>query len=267
MVPCAGWGVEAWRPMGLFDGLFRRGDRIPDWPSTGNGSSAWHAWWHGVEGTVPVVAASVTVEVLQLPSVDRLYFWALQASFSDGRRSYGAAHTGLQWNPRHRDNRAINWGGYHDTGGVFDGSESPLPSTPNDPNTRDYPWQEAWPYRLRISRGSAGWRADVTDLVSGQTSLVRDLYAGGDRLTGLVVWSEVFCSCHDETAVVRWSSPQAELADGSVVSPRSVGLTFPREGCPNTDSVADAVGILQVSHTPRRSRDGDSVAVPSASPT
>ncbi len=251
--------------MGWLDWLTGRRDRIPTWPSSGNGSSAWHAWWHDVEGSVPIVAVSVTIEILQQPTVDRLYFWALQASFSDGGHTYGTAHTGLQWNPRHPANRAVNWGGYGDVGdlqSILPGSTSPLPSTPDDPNTRDYPWQEAWPYRLRVSRVDGGWRAEVTDLVSNETSLIRDLQAGGDRLTGLVVWSEVFASCHDASAVARWSAMQAERADGTVVSPRSVGLTFPREGCPNTDALADAVGILQVSHTTRRARDGDSIAVP-----
>jgi hypothetical protein len=242
-----------------------RTDDLPDRPSTSNGSSAWHLWWHGVDGGAPVVAASVTLEVLQQPTVDELYFWALQASFGDGRRTYGAAHTGLQWNPRFPGRRAVNWGGYGDVGdteSVLSGTVSTLPSAPDDPNTRDYPWQEAWPYRLRISRGAQGWLAEVTDGVSGVTTPIRELHAGGDRLTGLVVWSEVFCSCHDPTVVVRWSDPVAERADGTVVRPPSVGATFPREGCPNTDSVADAVGILQVTHTPRRTRDGASLAVP-----
>jgi hypothetical protein len=253
--------------MGWFARLLGRGDaELPDRPSSGNGSSAWHLWWHGVDGgAVPVVAASVTLEVLQLPAVDRLYFWALQASFTDGVRTYGTAHTGLQWNPRHPGNRAVNWGGYGDVGdvqSVLPGSASPLPSAPDDPNTRDYPWQEAWPYRLRICRGERGWRAEITDLVGGAIVAIRELHAGGDRLAGLVMWSEVFCSCHDPTTVVRWSDMAAERADGSLVHPPSVGLTFPREGCPNTDSVADGGGLLQVSHTPRRARDGESVAVP-----
>ncbi len=255
--------------MGWFGKLIGREatDGVPDWPATSNGSSAWHLWWHGADGgAVPIVAASVTIEVLQQPTVDRLYFWALQASFADERgTTYGAAHTGLQWNPRHPANRAVNWGGYGDVGdvqSVLPGSASPLPSTPDDPNTRDYPWQEAWPYRLRISRGEYGWRASITDQVSDQTVVIRELHAGGDRLSGLVLWSEVFCSCHDATAVVRWSGLTAERADGVLVHPPSVGLTFPRDGCPNTDSVVDHVGLLQVSHTPRRARDGESLSVP-----
>lgn len=255
--------------MGWFGKLIgrERRDDLPDWPSTSNGSSAWHLWWHGVEGgAMPVVAASATLEVLQRPTVDRLYFWALQASFVDERgHSYGAAHTGLQWNPRHPGMGAVNWGGYGDVGdtqSVLPGTVSPLPSTPDDPNTRDYPWREGSPYRFRIDRGAQGWRATVTDLARGDTVTIRELYAGGDRLAGFVVWSEVFCSCHDPTAVVRWSDLVVERADGALLRPPSVGCTFPREGCPNTDSTADDVGILQVSRTPRRARDGESIPVP-----
>ena len=251
--------------MGWLQRVLGRDASLPDGPSTANGSSAWHLWWHGVDGGAPVVAASVTLEVLQQPTVDRLYFWALQASFGDGRATCGAAHTGLQWNPRHPGSRAVNWGGYGDVGDVetvLPGSESVLRSTPDDPNTRDYPWQEGSPYRLRIARGGHGWSASITDTVTGVATVIRELHAGGDRLTGLVVWSEVFSSCHDPTVVVRWSEPVAERADGSTVRPRSVGLTFPREGCPNTDSAADASGILQVTHTPRRAADGSSLAVP-----
>ena len=39
-----------------------------------------------------------------------------------------------------------------DVRSILDGTASSLPSTPSDPNTRDYPWREGVPYRLRISR-------------------------------------------------------------------------------------------------------------------
>jgi hypothetical protein len=162
----------------------------------------------------------------------------------------------------------VNWGGYADVGDVgsiLRGSASSLPSTPDDPNTRDYAWQQGVAYRLRIARSDVGWRGEVIELGSGQGVIVRDLYVQGDRLANLVVWSEVFASCKDPTTVVRWSGFEGYGADGSVVRPRSVGLTFPQEGCPNTDTVADEVGFLQVTSTPRRARDGDSVAVPAAS--
>ena len=84
----------------------------------GNGVSSFHLWWQGLEGAAPLVEVAATIEVLRPPTASRLYFWALQASFLDGGRSYGAAHIGLQWNPRHLGNAAVNWGGYADTGNV-----------------------------------------------------------------------------------------------------------------------------------------------------
>jgi len=253
--------------VGLLRRLFGGGGEVPEWPSSGNRSSALHLWWHGVDaGAAPLVAAGATLEVLQRPSVERLYFWALQASFVDGRGTrHGAAHLGLQWNPNHPGNGAVNWGGYADTGdvgSVLAGSTSTLPSTPDDPNTRDYGWRESVAYRLRIERSSAGWRGKIIDLMSGDDVVVRDLYVGGDRLANLVVWSEVFASCNDPTVVVRWSGFEGYGADGSIIRPRSVGLTFPPDGCPNTDTVADDVGFLQVTSTTRRAHDGDSLAVP-----
>jgi hypothetical protein len=254
------------RLLGLTDG------GLPLGPSTSNGSSAFHLWWHDVEHEStargqPIVAAAATLEVLQRPTTDDLYFWAMQATFTDGSgRSYGGAHLGLQWNRNHPGSTAVNWGGYADVAdfdSILGGSESPLPSAPNDPNTRDYPWQEGGAYRLRISRADDGWRGEVHDLRSGEGPVVvRRLHLPGDRLRGLVVWAEVFAPCRAPTTVVRWSSLVAELADGSHVRPRSVGLSFPAEGCPNNDTLADEVGYLQVTATDRRARDGDSVANP-----
>ena len=252
-------------------GFFRRllgfeSGGLPMRPSTSNGSSAFHLWWHDIEGGSPIVAAAATLEILQRPTTDDLYFWAMQASFTDAtRRNYGSAHLGLQWNQRFPGNGAVNWGGYSDVsnfGSILPGSVSQLPSTPNDPNTRDYPWMEGGSYRLRISRVGDGWRGEVTDVRSGEHAVVRDLHLPGDRLTGLVVWAEVFAPCQASTSVARWSALTAERADGSHVGPRSVGLSFPVEGCPNNDTTVDDVGFLQVTCTERRSRDGASLATP-----
>ena len=38
---------------------------------------------------------AVTLEVVEPPAVDELYFWALQVSFFEGGRHTGAAHLGL----------------------------------------------------------------------------------------------------------------------------------------------------------------------------
>jgi hypothetical protein len=232
------------------------------------GSTSFHLWWQGVEGGEPIVEASATIEVLQPPVAPRLYFWALQASFSSGFANHGAAHLGLQWNPRHAASRAVNWGGYavvEDVNSVLAGSDSPIPSTVDDRNTRDFPWQAATPYRLRISKAPAGWRGEITDLASGGTTHVRDLYAEGDRLAGLVVWAEVFAACTDPEAAVRWSDLEVITASGSVRRPMSVRVTMPSGGCTNTNVVVDQRGLVQINGTKRTVRDGSVLPVPGIS--
>src|ERR1700710_3128770 len=84
----------------------------------GNGVSSFHLWWQGLEGGAPLVEVAATLEVLRAPTANRLYFWALQASFLSSTGSHGAAHIGLQWNPRHPGSTAVNWGGYADVNNV-----------------------------------------------------------------------------------------------------------------------------------------------------
>ena len=249
-------------------GLFGRRDE-PNGPPVvvepPSGSTSFHCWWEGVGASDPIVEVAVTLEVLQRPRAPRLYFWALQASFADAARTYGAAHIGLQWNPRHSHSTAVNWGGYaevSDVHSVLEGSPPAIPSTVDDNNTRDFEWDEGVAYRFRISPADQGWRGEVTDLKTGVTTHIRDLYAGGDRLTGFVVWSEVFCACTDPQAVVRWSDFEARAADGTVRRPASVRLTFPGGGCTNTDTAATPEGIIQVTGATRKARDMAVLPVP-----
>ena len=202
--------------------------------------------------------ASVDVEVVVRPEVPHLYFWALQVSFQASRRPVGGAHLGLQWNPRHPGNTAVNWGGYAADGSVLGGSPSALPSAPGDPNTRDYPWEQGTVYRLVISPGSrpGGWRGSVMDLSTGRESTVRELDVGGNRLTDPVVWAEVFARCDDPSTEVRWSRPRLRLGT-EVAIPHGVRVTYQSErdgGCSNTD-VRSAEGVVQVTNTARTSRD------------
>jgi len=232
----------------------------------GHGVSSFHLWWQGVDGGAPLVEVAATLEVLHQPAIDRLYFWALQTSFISDRGTHGAAHIGLQWNPRHPGSKAVNWGGYADVADVrsiLEGSPSPLPSTPADPNTRDYPWQEGVAYRLRVYRSPVGWRGSVTDLATGVESVIRDLYAPGDRLGSFVVWSEIFAACGHPQTVVQWSDFSAVSSDGDVRHPASVRLTFPTGGdCPNTDVVMSQGGLLQITNTVRTARDAAVLPVP-----
>lgn len=48
-------------------------------PPSPNGASSFHVWWDVPD--VPLASVSVILEVLKPPEVDRLAFFAIQASF------------------------------------------------------------------------------------------------------------------------------------------------------------------------------------------
>jgi hypothetical protein len=236
------------------------GTRFPKW----KGVSAFHLWWQGLEGE-ELAEVSVGFEVLREPTADRTYFWAVQATFADGRRSYGAAHLGLQWYPRFDDNRAANWGGYASPPdqGVFDGTPPALPGFADDPNTRAYPWRSGVVYEFRIRRGERGWAGEVTDSSTGERVVLRELLAGGDRLRDVVVWAEVFAPCESSTTDVRWTDFAAVTASGERRRPTRVRLSLPGDGnCPNNDVVVDDRGIRQITGAVRHVRDGMVLSVP-----
>lgn len=220
-------------------------ERVTGLPPSSNGASSFHLeWlWDGPEPRLVEVAATLTV--IERPSVDRLSFWALQASFIEGSglgRRLGGGHTGLQHHPGHPGATAVNWGGYGADGRELDGSTSALPSALANPNTRDLAWEAGRPYRLSIHRGIEGWAASIDDIV------IRDLHVGGDHLGSVLVWSEVFAACDDPSAAVRWSDLSGVTADGSIVRPWAVRTRYQAVaagGCSNTSSDPDGAGIVQ----------------------
>lgn len=224
-----------------------------------HGGSAFHAWWGGLPAE-PLAEVAATLTVVEAPSVARLYFWALQASFAGAARSYGAAHTGLQWNPRHPGCGAVNWGGYangHDQG-VLPGTANAFDGFADDQNTRHFPWQAGRPYRFAIRRGEHGWLASVDG------TPMRELLAAGDRLTDPVVWAEVFCACDQPRTVVHWGGFEAATASGRRVRPDRVRLNFPpheQGDCENTDIVVEGDGLYLLTTTRRAHRSGEVVAL------
>jgi len=250
----------------------------PEWdgtagtPPSGNGASSFHLFadlppgeWTGLR---------VTLEVIEPPVVPELYFWALQAGFTDGRRSAGAAHLGLQWFPPHPGSTAVNWGGYGAGGDVLDGTTSRLPSSPGNPHTRDYRWRAGTPYELRIERddahargGRTAWRGSVTDLERGEATVVRHLLADGHLLEGAMVWSEVFARCDHPGAAVRWSDLVATDVGGADARPSSVQVNYQSladGGCATTDVAVDDVGIVQRTGCARCTPPGERLAFPRA---
>ena len=237
--------------------------RIRGEPRSANGASSFHLRWLMDGGAEPLAEVSAVLEVVDPPTVDRLYFWALQVSFVDAGRQLGGAHIGLQWNRRHPGNGAVNWGGYGASGQILAGSGSPLPSRPNDPNTRDYPWEPRRAYCLRVSAtpGETGaWRGEVTDLGSGETTVVRDLHGGGGHLVAPLVWSEVFARCEHPSVAVRWSELQARTPAGELRTPHALAVNYEARaagGCDNTTSLADGPGaVLQVTNAERQVPQG-----------
>ncbi len=201
------------------------------------------------------------LEVLIPPAVADLYFWALQVDFTARGRSTGGGHTGLQWNRDFAGSTAVNWGGYaspESGGGELDGSASMLPGIPGRENTRSYPWQPGRPYRLRVFPSpaeSGAWRADITDLSSGEATAIRDLHGGGDSLAMPMVWTEAFADCAAPSVTVRWSDLKAVDASGRIVAPHSLVVNYQsweQGGCTNTTVQVDAQGVRQVTGTLRR---------------
>jgi hypothetical protein len=192
-----------------------------------------------------VVEAAVTLSVPTAPAVDRLYFWALQVSFPGA----AGAHLGLQWgaDPGRRQ-RHVNWGGYGPDGGELQGSASVLPSSFENPNTRDYDWQDGRAHRLRVAWERAGGGGRVDD------TLVRHLAAPGGSLTGLMVWSEVFADCDHPPVSVRWSELEVITKAGERVPVRSVVTSYQTRsdgGCDNTASTVDGAAFVQTTSTTR----------------
>ena len=228
-------------------------------PRSANGASSLHLWWV-LPGRYEEVSA--TLEVVVPPQVPRLYFWALQVSFFDGVGLRGGAHLGLQAHPAHPGGTAVNWGGYRaaaDGGGELAGSRSALPSALANANTRDFPWRAERPYRLRIHRvgekSPVRLRGEITDITTGESTVVRDLLVSAAHLTLPLVWSEVFARCDHPSTSVRWSDLRARTSTGEVVVPSALRTSYQAHrdgGCDNTTSLLDGDGgALQVTTTQR----------------
>ena len=249
-------------------------ERISGEPRSANGASSFHLIWDLPE--VPLREVEVTLEVVTPPSVKRVYFWALQASFATGPRLQGGAHLGLQWNPRYPGGTAVNFGGYGPAERgtrVLEGSTSELPGPRRDPNTRQFTWELGHRYRLFIGpapqspEGIRAWRGTVVDFEGGVEQVVRDLYTRGEYLHSAMVWTESFARCEHPSVVVRWSGLRAVSAAGEELRPQHVRVNYqPRAegGCDNTTVACDELGVLQITAEEREVLQGAWLRVPGA---
>ncbi|MEN8239645.1 MAG: hypothetical protein ABFR53_10625 [Actinomycetota bacterium] len=236
-------------------------------PQSANGASSLHLWWDLPVGD-RFTAASVTLEITQRPDVDRLVFFALQVAFI--KPGGGGAHLGLQHNPRFPFNSAANWGGYDPHGGFLKGTESPLPSTPNDANTRDFVWHAGASYRLAVTRGEErgdgwhAWEGTITDLGSGVETVVRRLWSAGDFLRAPVVWTENFAPCDADSFQARWSNATVLTDDGKILpvsTMRTDYQAFAAGGCTNTDAAVEGSTFVQTTAVERTTKPGAALTV------
>jgi hypothetical protein len=245
--------------------------RLAGLPPSGNGASSFHLWWI-LPGPGPFREVTATIEVRRPPAVTRLYFWALQVSFVEAGREVGAGHTGLQWHPN-APAGAVNWGGYYSAGappggdGTLPGTGSVLPPVDGGPHTRHFTWSPGHRYQFRVWSPAAGsWRSEVTDLKTGETTVVRDLLVDAGHLASPLVWSEVFAACDDPPTEVRWSQLHAVDSQGVAQTATSVSLTYQSYadgGCGNTQTYADDDCFVQVTGLPSaRPPAPDVIALP-----
>ena len=248
---------------GFFSRFLQRGlggdaPRVTGAPTSSNRASSFHLNWDMPR--TPLAEVRATLEVIEPPTVAKLYFWALQVSFVGPQGRIGGAHIGLQHHPSYPDNGAVNWGGYRDGAGELDGSVSPLPSALNNINTRTYPWQPNRRYTFRVYRSpERGWRGSVTDAETGEETVIRDLWVDADHLASPVVWSEVFAHCDHPTAAIRWSGLTGIGLDGTVHDVRSARLNYQTHadgGCANTNTSVDGGGLVQRTGTVRLNQTG-----------
>jgi hypothetical protein len=245
--------------------------RVTGEPQSGNGASSFHLWWEVPFGE-RLTEVSATLEVVDAQDLDRLVFWALQVSFV--KPGGGGAHLGLQHNPRFPGSTAANWGGYapSDEGGLLQGSPSPLPSTPDDANTRDFSWYPNRPYRLTIRQspdptpeGFYAWRGSIEDLHSGEQVVVRDLYSRGEYLRGPVAWTESFARCDHPSFAARWSDLLVIGENAQPIPISTVSVNYQERsagGCDNTNVSVDGAGWIQRTATERVTRSGTQLSLP-----
>lgn len=235
--------------------------RVSGPPTSSNAASSFHLWLD--VPSEPLISFSATIQILEPPKVDRLFFWALQVSFFDGPNSVGAGHFGLQHYSRHPDSCAVNWGGYFAGGGELPGSESELKSTPANPNSRDYLWETGRPYRYKIAKSPRrGWQGSITDLSSGTETVVRDLHIEADSIGAPVVWTEAFAHCEEPSVAIRWSDLEASDRSGQIVRPKTGRTNYQTEsagGCSNTTFELDRGGVIQRTGTERLVNSGERI--------
>lgn len=236
-------------------------------PQSSNGASSMRGWWQ-FDDVRQWCEICVTIEVTQEPPAG-LEFWALQVFFDDNTGGVSAGHTGLQHHPSYPGDGAVNWGGYlQSNGSLLNGGPLTNPSAAGNANTMNYPWTAGTKYRYRIYESPVpaplgqlkAWRSEITDLSTNTTTVIRDLYAGGEWMAAPLIFTESFNDCDAPASCVEWSDFQATECDtGEVFQPTAVQLSYQscaEGGCSNTNMTAAGNTVEACTNTPRTNSDG-----------
>jgi hypothetical protein len=243
-------------------------ERLTGRPTSSNRASSHHLFWM-TQSNESIVEIRATLEIVKPPKVAELYFWALQASFTDGSTNFGGAHLGLQHHRSYPDSGAANWGGYHDAsrgGQVLDGSPLTVPSALNNANTGNFAWRPQTPYVLRIRQNvpnpdpenQQGWLGSITG-PDGVENVLRELYCAGSAIRSPLVWTESFAPCDAPRATVRWSNLTMVTRSGAALPIRAVRTNFQSVadgGCSTSDSTVDGASVLQSTGVSRTTSTG-----------
>ena len=160
-----------------------------------------HTWLDFPAGTSNVQSYDVDVCIDAFPENPDpawLYYFAIQVDFSEDG---GGAHGGLQWAS---GGEKANWGGY-DLRYAGDVQSIVL----------DQPWATGVWYRYHVARGTQqpdgtwAWGFWITDLSTGTSRYLGDIYSKGSSISGCLVWMETGYGVVATTprAQVRWRNP------------------------------------------------------------
>lgn len=243
----------------------RASERVAGAPTSASGASSFYLWWDLPYGE-RLTEISVTLEVTRRPEIDRLVTFALQAAFV--KPSGGSCHFGLQHHPEILDRSAVVWGGYDAKGVPLDTGEPSLPSSVEDPATRDYPWQQGRAYRFTIERGddnvdgTVPWLGSIVDLSSGESSLVCEIGNFSPYLRAPVMYIESFSPCNGPGFEARWSDAVAVSTSGSVRAIHAMRVDYQPHaagGCTNTNSSVDGGAFVQRVGRMRSTKPGTTI--------
>jgi hypothetical protein len=112
--------------------------------------------------------------------------------------------------------------------------------------------------------GWTAWEGTITDLRSGEETLVRRLWSAGEFLRAPVAWTENFAPCDAPSFQVRWSDAAVATEDGKILpvaTMRTDYQTYAAGGCTNTDTVVDGSAFVQTTSIGRTTRPGSALTI------